>query len=231
MQASHVLADADVIAAIPALTKWGRLLTDSYALPPTTFSFMSFADFQAGQAGSTPRLFLNKHSSDPTALGFHEVQDGVPYGRSFSGDDQLDNIDPWVTMSHEAGEMILNAYIQEFVTLRDGSQVPKEACDAVEDDAQAIIIDNIPFSNFVLPTYWQDGVQHPLGTRFDYQGRLHGPCPALTPGGYQAILPPGAADWTQLTAMLLGSKPRPSVRQQRFHGSLRHRQLIAVHAP
>jgi hypothetical protein len=229
VQASRVLPDADVIAALPSLTAWAKLVTDTHAIEPATFSFMQLDDFLAGKGAGAWPIFLNKHSTEPNALGFHDVANGAPYGRSFSGDDILDRISPWVTLSHEAGEIIRNPMVQDFVTLRDGSITPRELCDAVEDDIQAIVIDNIPYSNFVYPTYWDVDVQHPLGTKFDYQGRLSGPCPALTPGGYLAILPPGPGQqWGQITARRLGGGGN-SVRAERHHNnSLRARLLQAA---
>lgn len=238
VQASTVIPDAEIIAAIPAFQKWTKLLTDSWALPPCTLSFMRLDQYLAGAAGATPGLLFNKHSPDPTALGYHDVTAaGVPFGRTFSGDDILDGISVWVTAAHEAGEMLLNPYVKNFVTLPDGSITPEEACDAVEDDAQAIVIDNIPFSNFVLPPFYEPLVRQPLGAKYDYKSlmdgnqRLTGPIPNLTPGGYASILRPGAGQqWGQITEMHLGSRPRPSVRQQRYHGSPRHQQLIAAWA-
>lgn len=231
VQASGVIPDAEVIAALPALNAWAKLVTDSHALTACKISFMTLAQWKAGQASDTPPLFLNRHSTDPGAAGFHSTMpDGAPFGRSFSGDDILDGVNPWVTITHETGEMIGNLWVKNFVTLKDGSTVPRELSDAVEDDIQAIVIGGIPCSNFVLETYWQDTIAYPPGTTFDYQGRLSGPCPTLTPGGYQSILAPGGQQWTQVTAMHLGSRPRPSVRSQRFHGSLRHQQLEATWA-
>lgn len=225
VQASRVLSDADVIAALPSLTKWSRLVTDAYALAPVTISFVTFADFQLGKAVGAWPLFLNKHSTEPDALGFHEVDDtGEPYGRSFSGDDILDGISPWVTLSHELGEMIVDPYTNFVVHLRDGSMTIREICDAVEDDIQAITIDNLPWSNFVLPPYWDDVTAHPPGTKFDYQGRLSGSCPSLSPGGYISILRPGQP-WSQITDMRLGG--RPSIRSLRFHSSLRRMKMTA----
>jgi hypothetical protein len=186
---------------------------------------------QSGDPATWPiPIYLNRHSTEPGALGFHDAQNGRPYGRSFSGDDLLDRIDPYVTLAHEAGETILNPYIRNFFTDRLGNRYSRELCDAVEDDIQAVEIDGYKWSNFVLPPYWDDRTAHPPGTKFDYQGRLSGPCPALTPGGYMAVLRPGASSWTQINEMHLGSRPRPSVRSQRFHGSLRHRQLEAAAA-
>jgi hypothetical protein len=227
VQASHILPDAEVIAALPSLTKWAKLVTDAYGLEPVTFSFMSLAMFMQTDRGLWP-LFINRHSTDPGALGFHDQANGVPYGRSFAGDDILDRISPWVTLSHEAGEMILNPHIQNFFNDRLGNRYPMELCDVFEDDIQAIEIDGYKWSNAALPPYWDDLTAHPPGTKFDLQGRGQGPCPALTPGGYLPILRPGAPAWTQITEMRLGSRPRPSVRSQRFHGSLRHRQLEAA---
>ncbi len=228
VQASHVLPDADVIAALPSLTKWSRLVTDAYALAPATFSFMTFADFQLGKAAGAWPLFLNKHSTDPTALGFHDTLGGEPYGRSFSGDDILDGISPWVTLSHEAGEMIVDPYTNSIVHLKDGSMTIREICDAVEDDIQAITIDNLPWSNFVYPEYWDDVTAHPPGTRFDCQCRLSGPCPSLTPGGYVALLRPGQP-WSQVTDRRIGS--RASVRADRHMTSHRARRMMLVPIP
>lgn len=229
VQSSTVLLDVEVITALPSLTKWAKLITDAYALESVTFSFIQLNDYLSGKAAGAWPIFLNKHSTDPGALGFHDVLSGAPYGRSFSGDDILDKISPWVTLSHEAGEIIGNPLVQNFVTLRDGSITPRELCDAVEDDSQAIIIDGIKFSNFVLPTYWDVNVNHPPGSRFDYQWRLSGPCPSLTPGGYLAILPPGQGQvWGQITARRLG-RGGNSVRADRhYNNSLRARLLQAA---
>ena len=233
VQASRVLPDADVIAAIPSLTKWAKLVTDSYALPECHVSFMQLQDYLAGKAGpASPNLaplFINKHSTDPGALGFHDTDNaGIPYGRTFAGDDLLDRVSPWTTMAHEVGEVLNNPFVKKIVTLRNGDLTPEEIADAVEDDSQAIIIDNYAWSNFVFPNYWEDKVAYPPGTKFDYQGRLRGPAPTLTPGGYLSIYPPGGPSWTQITAMHLGTRARPSARSARFHGSLRHRQLVAA---
>jgi hypothetical protein len=230
VQASNVLLDTDVITALPSLAKWARLLTDAFALPAARLDFISLSAWQVAPNAFPAPVFLNRHSTDPLALGFHATMNGKPYGRSFAGDDLLDRISPWVTLSHEVGEIIINGMIDKFFTDRLGNRYPMEDMDAVEDDIQAIVIDNIPFSNQCLPSYWDDRTAHAPGTKFDYQGRLSGPCPALTPGGYLGVLRHGAASWTQITEMHLGSRPRPSVRSQRFHGSLRHRQLETIGA-
>ena len=118
VQASTILPDAEVIAALPALGKWTRLVTDAYGLEPVSLSFMLLADFQAGKAQETWPLFLNRHSTDPGALGFHDTLDGRPYSRSFSGDDKLDGLNPWVTITHELAEMIVNpATMHDFLPI------------------------------------------------------------------------------------------------------------------
>ncbi len=231
VQASNVLADADVIAGLPALGKWAKLVTDAYGLERCDFSFMSLTDVIAGKASGAWPLFLNRHSTDASMLGFHDTQDGAPYGRSFSGDDLLDGLNPWVTLTHEAGEMIGNPFVKNFVTLRDGSICPRELSDSCEDDSQAIVIDGIACSNFVLPAYWDDTKAYPTEYLFDQRSlmdrtqRLTGPCPSLTPGGYQAILRPGQP-WSQVTEMRLGG--HPSARSIRHHNSSRRQAMTAA---
>lgn len=231
VQGSHVLPDPEVVAALPAMTKWAKLVTDSYAMPSCRLDFVQFAVWQSVPLGDPPPIpvFLNRHSTEPGALGFHDKMNGKPYGRSFSGDDLLDRINPWVTLTHEIAEILGNAMIDQFVTLVDGSKVPRELSDPVEDDIQAIVIDNRPHSNFVLPEYWNARGGMVAGLRFDYQGRLSGPCPMLTPGGYLPILRPGAAHWTQITERhLIGGTEAMGVRAARFRGSIRHRALEFV---
>ncbi len=234
VQASHVLSDADVLARLPSLTAWAKLVTDAYGLEPVFFSLMPLITWLRGSTpprGPIP-VFLNRHSTEPGDLGFHDVSNGRPYGRSFSGDDLLDRIDPWVTLSHEIAEILVNPFVREFITLLDGSRTVKEICDPVEDDIQAIEIDGCKWSNFVLPPYWATE-PGPPGTRYAYsQGnfaQLAGPCPALTPGGYLPILRPGASAWTQIVERhLIGGTEALGVRAQRFRGSLRHRMLEAA---
>jgi hypothetical protein len=225
VQASRVLPDAEVIAALPAMTKWTRLVTDSYGMPSMRLGFVPLDAWQPNPNSFPTPVFLNRHSTDPMALGFHDLMNGKPYGRSFSGDDILDRINPWVTLTHEIAEILGNGMIDKFTILSDGSKVPDELSDAVEDDIQAIVIDNRPHSNFVLPPYWTAAIGL---KRYDYTGRLSGPCPVLTPGGYLPILRPGAKNWTQINEYHLTGTRRIGVRAERYAGSLRHRQLEAA---
>lgn len=227
IQASHVIPDAEVVAALPALGKYAKLVTDTYALEPVQLSFMQLDDFLAGKASGAWPHFLNRHSTDPGALGFHDTQDGVPYGRSFSGDDELDGLSPWVTITHELAEMIGNPFVKIFVTLRDGSITIRELCDAVESDTQAIPIDGIPCSNFVFPNFWVDTVAYAPGTKFDYQGRLTGPCPTLTAGGYAEIMRPGQP-WSQITDRRAMPGARTSTRADRHLAAHRFAQMSAA---
>lgn len=128
-------------------------------------------------------IFLNKHSNDPGALGWHDDQTGRIFSRVFVGDCMRYGLDWGVTLSHELLEMILDPDVSRVWKMPDGRLAALEACDAVEADALAYSsTTGIRVSNFVLPAYFSTGPGP-----YDFRGDLHAPCPALTPGGYMSI--------------------------------------------
>lgn len=125
-------------------------------------------------------MVINNTSDDPGALGYHDVQpNGHPFGRVFVKDDTEAKASIPVTITHELAELLGNPYVKNFAML-GGKKWLRELCDAVEDDGQALLIDGVPCSNYVLPNYFVEGSKGP----WDYQGKLKGPCPTLTAGGY-----------------------------------------------
>jgi hypothetical protein len=68
----------------------------------------------------------------------------------------------------------------------------------VEDDSIAYMKDGVLVSDFVTPAYFFESKD----TKYDFCGRLTGPAPALTPGGYLGIYDPATGHWTQVTARL-----------------------------
>lgn len=204
------------------LQKWDdQYVRPAYGLDKCTYSFMTFADFQAGKGAGAWPLFLNNHSVDPGILGFHDGRDefGV-YGRMFIGDCIRYGVSATVGLSHEAAEMRWNPRVDKFHRLPDGRWATAELCDAVSGDENAIAVGYMLFSDIVLPDYWSVKRRG----KFDVMGKLNGPCPTVTPGGYQSIWD-GTA-WHQINARYLGG---PSAyRSARFDNSLRGRALLAV---
>lgn len=169
------------------LPAWGAMAT------PVSVSF--------APASEIPRLpsdawviFLNRHSTDAGALGWHDDEDGKIFSRVFVGDCLRLGLDWNVTLSHEALEMDLDPDVRRTWRMPDGRLAAFEACDACEDDRYGYFIKGRRVSDFVLPSYF--------GTRetgqYDYMGVLPKPCPALSPGGYMSIS--DGSEWTQIQA-------------------------------
>ncbi len=222
VNASPVLTDAQVSAKLPALQKWDdNYLRPAWGLDKCTYHFMPRSQLPDINDHSTWPIFINNHSRDPGALGWHDDQAGLIYGRVFAGDCIRYGISEWVDLSHEVGEMRVDPTINRFFTMADGRIALVEIGDAVEDDLNAIIVDGTPFTDFTMPDYFSSKTTG----RFDYQQKLHAPCPALLPGGYMSIFEKG--QWHQVTAMYLNGPP--SYRSLRFHNS--HRRLAIPSLP
>lgn len=212
VNASPVLSDAEAAAVVPALQKWDdTMVAPAWGFEKCVYSFMPRGKLP-GPGDQRWPIFLNRHSSDPGALGWHDDQIGKVFGRVFVGDCILAGVSWTVDLSHEAAEMRGNPTLNRTWTMRDGRLALVELADPVEDDVLAIEVDGVKLSDFVLPAYFSTGPGP-----YDYKGRLGAPCPSLAPGGYQSIYDAGA--WTQLTAMRIGLPP--SYRSMRNHYGMR----------
>lgn len=142
-------------------------------------------------------IFLNRHSNDPGALGWHDddpAQNIRIYSRVFVGDCMQLNLNWQTTLSHEALELIGDPDIRRVWKMPDGRLAAYEMCDAVEADDQAYDIAGFAASNFVLPNYFSMSRHGP----FDFRHKLHHACPSLTPGGYMSVTD-RSGNWQQLT--------------------------------
>jgi hypothetical protein len=229
VQASRILTDAQVVSVLPSLQKWDDdYLRPAWSLDAARYGFATMADFQAGKTTGAWPIFINNHSRDPGALGFHsQTPDGQPFGRVFVGDCLRYGISWTVDLSHEAGEMREDPTIDNFFTMADGRIVMREVGDAVEADENGIMVDGLLMTDFVMPNYFSTQMPPGSGVQFDYQRKLHGPCPALTPGGYMGVFEGG--QWTQVTAMFYGGAP--TNRSLRHHNSHRTPRAIPTSAP
>lgn len=226
VNASKILTDEEATLVVSALQKWDdTMVAPAWRFEPCVYAFSSWADFESSQPDDVWPIFLNRHSTDLGALGWHDDQSGRIFGRIFVGDCLRYGVSWTVDVSHEAAEMRGDPTIDQTVTLPDGRIALKELCDPVEDDLLAIDVDGVKLSDFVLPTYFGLPAAVGWGNRgYDFQAQLKGPCPTLTSGGYQSLLVNG--QWTQVTARLLGGPC--SYRSERFNAGSHRRRGIGV---
>lgn len=121
-------------------------------------------------------------------LGYHDVNPlGVPYAKVFARTTRDNGGSVSACLSHELIEMFLNANCGGWHQGKDGRLYADEGCDAVEGDTYTKRVGDtdVEVSNFVLPSYFD--ANPPAGLRFDFLGKLKGPAPAMTPGGYLIV--------------------------------------------
>lgn len=187
VNASHVLSDAQVVQALPAL----QTQIDRDFLPPWVAHLPDRGPFHLvlSRLGRIPKgawpIYLNRHSTDEGDLGWHTDDGGMIMGRVFVADCMRFGVAWTADLSHEILETIADPDANRIANI-DGKEYAYEVCDAVEADDVGYKINNVLVSNFVLPPYFSP---RPLGSSeaYDYCGDLHGPCPALTPGGYLSV--------------------------------------------
>lgn len=143
-------------------------------------------------------IFLNRHSTDPSALGWHNFKGERTFSRVFVGDCLLLGLNWQPILSHEALELILNPNIKRVYRIIKGPYAGRfaafESCDAVESDSQAYDIGGFKASNFVLQSYFSANKPGP----WDFMKKLSGGCPELTEGGYLPITSANGS-WTQIS--------------------------------
>lgn len=200
VNACHLLMDEQVQKIVaPLQTQIDRDFLPAWGprgAPAVRVSFASIADIPALSPDCWP-IFLNLHSLDPGALGWHDDQAGQGtriFSRVFVGDCIRLGLNWTVTVSHEMLEIMLDPDVRRVFRMSSGKLAALEACDAVESDDQAYAIDGVMVSNFVLPAYFGNG-----SGPYDFGGVLQGPCPSLSPGGYMSIQD-DAGRWTQIYA-------------------------------
>jgi hypothetical protein len=180
---SRTVADAEFEAAVRAAQ---RQLTEHFA--PAWGGLCAALTLVKGAPGvadrpATETIYVLDDSDQAGALGYHELVNDVPVGLVFAHTAARDRQAWTVTLSHELLEQLADPYCATcaVVPMWGGRMyaVEYEVCDPVEQDAY--LIDDVPVSNFVLPSWFQPrpGAVGP----FDHLGRLKAPL-TLRPGGY-----------------------------------------------
>jgi len=145
--------------------------------------------------GAWAIVFLDDADTEG-ALAYHDLTpDGMPQSKVFVKT-TLDNNDlVSVSTSHELVEMLVDPAINLLTTGPDTKIIyAYESADPVE--ALSFKVNNIPMSDFVYPSYFEDF--HKAGSvKFDALGKVKKPFQILS-GGYQIIFKSGR--WTQVFA-------------------------------
>lgn len=184
VNASTLLTDEQVKAWVGPLQKqatefraaWGKEAAE------LELSFCPMSQIPDLLPGDWP-IFLNKHSKDAGDAGWHTKEGSRVYGRVFVGDCLLAGIQVSSDLSHEVVETQLDPTADKTYKMGDGRLAALESADAVEADASGYYEDGVLLSNYVLPDYFSDREDG----KYDRQGYLKEPCPALLPGGYMDI--------------------------------------------
>jgi hypothetical protein len=128
-------------------------------------------------------------ADSPGELGFHDVDDqGKPIVFIFAKTALADGQTVSSVLSHELCEAFADPSCTLWHQCPDGKMRALELCDAVENDSYSKQIGDtmVTVSNFVTPNYFRDT---PIpGEKFDFMGKLSGPAPARTPGGYDIVI-------------------------------------------
>jgi hypothetical protein len=120
VNASPVLSDAEAAAIVPALQVWDdTMLAPAWGFDKCTYTFMPRHQLPAPGDTRWP-VFLNRHSLDATALGWHDDQSTQIFGRVFVGDCIQYGISWTVDCSHEVAEMRGDPTNNKTWTMPDG---------------------------------------------------------------------------------------------------------------
>jgi hypothetical protein len=202
INASTVLTDAQVEAAVPALQmQVHRDFAPAWGIDAD----LSFVRSGAKPAAGSWWLVILDNSDVAGALGYHDVTDeGLPLGKVFAASDRQYGLQWTVTASHELLEMLadpeinLTIFVQRDAT--SGDLYAYEVCDTCEADQYGYQISGVLVSDFVYPA-WFESFRRPGSTQFDHGKHLNKPLPALLPGGYIGVFDvTTGTGWHQITA-------------------------------
>ena len=206
LNASMVLEDEEIGAAIPALQK--QVHED---LAP---AWGVDADLQFVPRGVEPPagywwLAILDDSDLAGALGYHDLTiEGLPMGKVFARTDQQFGLAWTVTASHELLEMLVDPDISLCAFNATGGNTGTfyayEVCDPCELDEQGYNVDGVLVSDFVYPA-WFEGFRSSGSTTFDHAGYIKDPF-GLLAGGYAQLLDiPSGLGWYQVDLPMAGA--------------------------
>ena len=157
INASTVLRDDDVAAAVPALQKQvSEHLAAVWGIDAT----LNFVQQGASPPGGTWWLTILDNSDQAGSVGYHDLtNEGLPLGKVFAGSDMMNGYNWTVTASHELLEMLIDPDINRAVFIQDETGAGKlyayEICDPCKSDQYGYQIDGVLVSDFVFPSWFE----------------------------------------------------------------------------
>lgn len=154
----------------------------AYGKDPTPVAF--YAREQDLPARDCRIMALVDDIDAPGALGYHDFDLGIVYGRVLA----TDNNGTSACLSHECLEELIDPTCDQWRAMPDGRYVAFEICDPVQADAYAIPTTvmgeqrQVIVSNYVLPRWFDPAA----AGGFDRLAKLRGPF-QMTPGGYLIV--------------------------------------------
>jgi hypothetical protein len=162
--------DGEVARIVEAYRAWLKTFCDVWKLPVPGIALYPAAHKQIieEEAG----LILVDSGNDPDAFGWHTalglaVWSYVDVGLCRAYDEPVSRV-----LGHELLELVLDPDCEEWEprpgTYPDGTQVAKEACDAVQRFSRRVTVDDpilgkgeVELADFVLPSWFQPGSPGP----------------------------------------------------------------------
>jgi hypothetical protein len=157
-------------------------------------------DAKSAPPGSWVIAVLND-ADQADALGYHDVQGDVVYGKVFArpvfdnGGDALSRpLSVASVLSHEVLETFVDPFCNVWHDTYKGYSIAREVGDPVESDSYALSVDNTPISvsNFVTEKWFNPGATKRSGG-FDFLNRVTQPF-QMTKGGYLIRMRDGKVD-------------------------------------
>jgi hypothetical protein len=221
VNACDLISDDEVRNFIPGLQlQYDRDFKPAWgdAVPDIEYTFVSKNDIGNIAPSSWPQ-FLNRHSQEPDALGWHTEEGNRVFGRVFVGDCMAFGISWQTDVGHEALETALDPTGQKVSRMPDGRFMALESCDAVEADKYSYMVLTaaglrIPCTNFDYPAYFSTLAN----ARYDHCKVLTAPY-SLSEGGYADIMSAGV--WSTLQKNHSNGVPG-----RRYLQPYRHRRVL-----
>ncbi len=123
----------------------------------------SYKTLNGHAAGTFWPIAILDNIGTPNAVGWHDFQAGLAYGRVTANSDPQNA----TTESHEACELRMDPECSIWLPMPDGRKIAREVCDPCQENSYAIDVTigsetrSIFVSDFVLPAYFVEGAQRP----------------------------------------------------------------------
>ncbi len=174
-------------------------------------------------------MLVTDDSDMANALGYHDLgSHGQPMGKVFANTTNSmgwgDLESPSRVLSHETIELVVDPFMVRIIDLSDAEYLV-EPGDPVFLPTQGYRIDGVLVSDWATPAYYHYNTDR----RYDHEGYLSAPCPAMIHGTYLMYRNGSTGPW--LNKQMLEGAPGPELDRLRYlmrprSGSRRYRRMV-----